>query len=307
MANILVVDDSAIDRTRAGRLLEKETGLQVSYAVDGRAALEEIQARIPDLIVTDLQMPEMNGLELVEAIKREYPSIPVILMTARGSEDIAAEALRKGAASYVPKTRLGDQLRETVSRILAAAGHDRMQSRLMHSLEECHCRFRLRSDLQLIEPLVAELQAMLRCLPLGDESERLRVGVAVKQALLIAQHHGNLEIPLSEAQSDAEFADLMEKRMSLRPYSTRSLVLDARISPTEATFRVSHEGAGIDVDQLPRDLEAAAADCGWLGGFVLLPSVMDDVHYEDDGRSIVLIKKASPPQGGEDLEVGDSE
>ena len=69
MPNVLVVDDSAIDRTRAGRLLEKEQGIQVAYAVDGRAALDEIQSRIPDLIVTDLQMPEMNGLELVERLK----------------------------------------------------------------------------------------------------------------------------------------------------------------------------------------------------------------------------------------------
>jgi CheY-like chemotaxis protein len=307
MPNILVVDDSALDRTRAGRLLEKETGLQVAYAVDGRAALSEIQARIPDLIVTDLQMPEMNGLELVEAIKREYPSIPVILMTARGSEDIAAEALRKGAASYVPKSRLGDQLRETVNRILAAAGHDRMQSRLMHSLEECHCRFRLRNDAELIEPLVAELQAMLRCMPLGDESERLRVGVAIKQAILIAQHHGNLEVPLMEAQSDADIMALIEQRCSERPYEARTLVIDARISPTEAAFSIEHEGPGIDVSKLPANLEAAASDSGWLSGFVMLPSVMDDVHYENGSRSIVLIKKAAAATSGDELEVGDSE
>lgn len=307
MPNILVVDDSAMDRTRAGRLLEKETGLQVAYAVDGKAALSEIQARIPDLIVTDLQMPEMNGLELVEAIKREYPSIPVILMTARGSEDIAAEALRKGAASYVPKSRLGDQLRETVNRILAAAGHDRMQSRLMHSLEMGHCRFRLRNDLELIEPLVAELQAMLRCMPLGDESERLRVGVAIKQAILIAQYHGNLEVPLAETQTDADVAKLIEERSNEQPYDGRSLVVDARISPTEAVFAIKHEGSAIEVSKLPVNLEAAASDSGWLGGFVMLPSVMDDVHYEDSGRTIVLLKKAAGTNGGDELEVGDSE
>jgi CheY-like chemotaxis protein len=307
MPNVLVVDDSAIDRTRAGRLLEKEQGIQVAYAVDGRAALDEIQSRIPDLIVTDLQMPEMNGLELVEAIKREYPSIPVILMTARGSEEIAAEALRKGAASYVPKARLGDQLRETVSRILAAASHDRMQSRLMHSLEECRCRFRIRNDLALIDPLVAELQAMLRCLPLGDESERLRVGVGIKQALLIAQHHGNFEIAVNGSHSDSDIATLLEQRRIDPQFAGRSLVVDAHISPSEATFEITHEGPGIDVGGLPENIEAAAAEHGWLAGFVFLPSVMDDVHYEHNGKSIVLMKKAAQAVEGDDLEVGTGE
>ncbi|MBX3443615.1 MAG: response regulator [Planctomyces sp.] len=302
MANILVVDDSAIDRTRAGRLLEKEQGVRVTYAVDGRAALDEIQARIPDLIVTDLQMPEMNGLELVEAIKREYPSIPVVLMTARGSEDIAAEALRKGAASYVPKSRLGDQLRETVHRILQAAGHDRMQSRLMHSLETCHLRFRLRNDEQMFEPLVAQLQGMLRCLPLGDEAERLRVCVAVKHALLIAMHHGNLDIPLDESLDDAAVAALIAQRMGLAECQHRMLTVDAKISPDSATVTIRHEGTPINPAMLPANLEAAAADHGWLGGFVFLPSVMDEVHYADGGREIVLVKRAANV-ALEDLEV----
>jgi hypothetical protein len=84
-------------------------------------------------------------------------------------------------------------------------------------------------------------------------------------------------------------------------------VVDARISPTEAVFAIKHEGPGIEVAKLPMNLEAAASDSGWLGGFVMLPSVMDDVHYEDHGRAIVLIKKATASTGGDELEVGDSE
>ena len=76
------------------------------YVHDGREALAAIQRDPPDLVLTDLQMPEMNGLELVVAIRTTYPAIPVILMTAHGSEEIAMEALQKGAASFVPKKNL---------------------------------------------------------------------------------------------------------------------------------------------------------------------------------------------------------
>jgi CheY-like chemotaxis protein len=105
MTQILVVDDSATDRRLAGGLLERHAGWCVQYACDGREALERIAICPPELILTDLQMPELNGLELVEAVQREFPLIPLVLMTAQGSERIAVDAL--GGASYVPKRELG--------------------------------------------------------------------------------------------------------------------------------------------------------------------------------------------------------
>src|SRR6476661_5975259 len=103
MATILVVDATAVDRFLAGSLLEEVPGWHAVYAGDGREALAYLKNAVPHLVLTDLQMPEVNGLELVEAIRHDYPFVPVILMTAHGSEEIAATALQKGAASYVPK------------------------------------------------------------------------------------------------------------------------------------------------------------------------------------------------------------
>jgi DNA-binding NtrC family response regulator len=65
-------------------------------------------------------MPEMNGLELVKQVRRRYPRLPVILMTAFGSEDIAVEALRSGAISYVPKKDLKQYLGEALRQVQAA-------------------------------------------------------------------------------------------------------------------------------------------------------------------------------------------
>ena len=293
MANILVVDDSAVDRMLAGRLLQQDSRFAVTFAENGREALAEVRRHSPDVIVCDLQMPEMNGLELVAAVREEFPSIPVVLMTNRGSEEIAAEALRRGAASYVPKVRLADHLCDTVGRILKAADADRMHSRLMHSLEQCDSRFRLRNDPELIEALVSHIQEMLCCVPLGDESERLRVGVAVKHALWIAHHHGNLEIPLNGERTDDDFQTLANERRHQAPYYSRSLTVSIHISTSETIFKIGHDGPGIDVSQLPPQLETAAVDRSWLGGFVLIPSVMDDVRYDDSGRTLCLLHKAA--------------
>ena len=102
----LVVDDNAIDRRMAGNHVSRATGLSVKYAGDGLEALTALKHGAPSIVLTDLQMPNMNGLELVDEIAANYPMVPVILMTSQGSEEIAIEALRRGAASYVPKRNI---------------------------------------------------------------------------------------------------------------------------------------------------------------------------------------------------------
>lgn len=85
MTTILVVDDSTVDRTLAAGLLAKESGLDVIQAADGKAALALIKVSAPDVIITDLQMPEMNGLDLIAAVRKSHSHVPVIVMTSKGT------------------------------------------------------------------------------------------------------------------------------------------------------------------------------------------------------------------------------
>ena len=97
-SHILVVDDSPTQLRQIQFLLERE-GFVVQSAADGVQATASIEDNMPMLVVTDLQMPEMNGLELVASLKETIPSLPVILTTSQGSEEIASQALKAGAAS----------------------------------------------------------------------------------------------------------------------------------------------------------------------------------------------------------------
>jgi len=104
MTTILVVDDSAVDRRIVGGLLKKEGGWRIEFAENASEALARMKDAVPDLVITDLQMPTMDGLELVAAARVHYPDVPVILITAYGSEMLAVEALEQGATTYVPKS-----------------------------------------------------------------------------------------------------------------------------------------------------------------------------------------------------------
>lgn len=293
MPHVLVVDDSPTDRMIAGHILQKGNNVTVSYAVNGAEAILEIHKRLPDAVVSDLQMPEVDGLQLVTYIKQNFPLLPVILMTARGSEEIAAEALRLGAASYVPKMRLSQQLGDIVDRIVASAIADRGHSSLMHALADCQCRFNLQNDPELVEPLVRHLQEMLRCLPLADESERLRVGIAVKHAVMNGLYHGNLELPADiEDVNSADVGSQVRDRLLNPYYGGRSLVVEARLSPEFAEFRISHAGPGFDAADLQVEFDAVQSSSHRMRGWILMRSIMDEVYFSDDGRCQTLIKRA---------------
>ena len=301
MPNILIVDDSAVDRSLAGKLLEREEGAQISFATNGREALEQIESSRPDVIVSDLQMPELDGLELVAEVRRNHPSVPVILMTARGSEEIAAEAIKVGAAGFVPKVSLGTNLRVAVRQLFDAAELDQLNSRLFHSLQKTDFSFVLQDDPTLIGPLVEHIQETLRCLPLGDANERIRVSMTVGQALWIAHYHGNLGISLNEPWGDIEFNEQAAALRVTPECAERSIELQTTVDATSATFQITYDGAPIDLSELPNDLKQAAAERSWLAGFVMIPVVMDDITWE--GSTITLAKHAvAPPE--DQLELG---
>jgi two-component system response regulator AtoC len=100
---ILVVDDEAPVRDMIKKGLSQMGGYNVEVAKNGLEAIEKIEKDIFDLVLTDLKMPEMDGLELLKTLKGIRPEVMVILMTAYGSIETAVEAMRLGANDYITK------------------------------------------------------------------------------------------------------------------------------------------------------------------------------------------------------------
>jgi two-component system response regulator HydG len=115
---ILVVDDEASARSGMERLLRQE-GYTVDTAEDGRAALASAADRPPDLVITDLKMPEMDGVELVTRLHEQDPDLPVIVATAFGDVASAVAAMRAGAEDYFTKPVEFDALLLSLERALS--------------------------------------------------------------------------------------------------------------------------------------------------------------------------------------------
>ncbi len=124
-ARVLVVDDEEIARTNLEYILRKE-GHQVSGAANGAAALDMIKAQEYDLILTDLKMEKMDGLQLLESAKQLAPHTEIIMVTGYATVSSAVDALKKGAAHYLSKPIKLDELRATVREIIEKKRHVQM-------------------------------------------------------------------------------------------------------------------------------------------------------------------------------------
>src|SRR5208282_2512608 len=161
LTTLLVVDDSVFDHQVIARLLQVVEGLRVIFASGGKEAMQTLDRELPQLILTDLIMPDMDGLELVQQVRHRFPPIPMILMTAFGSEEAAMRALRAGAANYIPKKDLARDLVETVRSILRMSTVDRHRRRLLHCLNCRESTFLLENDPNLIASLLELVQEEL--------------------------------------------------------------------------------------------------------------------------------------------------
>jgi ATP-dependent Lon protease len=115
--DLLVVDDEQIARTNLGYVLAKE-GYRVEIAANGLEALSQLQKRRFDLVLTDLKMDKMDGNQLLEAAKQLDPDTQIVMITGFATVGSAVEALRKGAAHYLPKPVNFDELRAVIRQIL---------------------------------------------------------------------------------------------------------------------------------------------------------------------------------------------
>lgn len=117
MKTVLIVDDKEMMRDSVGATLER-AGLRVLAAGDGDAALQMCAHSRPDAIVTDMRMPGMTGLELLEKLRTIDEEVPVILMTAFGTIETAVKAMKLGAFDYLTKPFEGDELVIAVKRAI---------------------------------------------------------------------------------------------------------------------------------------------------------------------------------------------
>jgi len=145
VSRVLVIDDNETMRSGMALLLER-MGHDVTAASGGMEGLRQMEARPFDLVITDYKMEDMDGLEVLDAVRRDYADTDVVVITAYGTIDVAVEAMRKGAADFVVKAdALYDVLRLRVEKVLKhrelRQSRDRLDEENQYLRDEIGVRF----------------------------------------------------------------------------------------------------------------------------------------------------------------------
>jgi DNA-binding NtrC family response regulator len=118
---ILIVDDEENTRLGLSKLLGQE-GFVVDMAANGTEALEQLRRQRVDLVITDINMPDMNGIGFLREVSRRYPSTSVIMITAYGGVESYLEAMNLGALEYLHKPVRLDELRSVMKKVFTGIG-----------------------------------------------------------------------------------------------------------------------------------------------------------------------------------------
>lgn len=296
MPSILLVEDSPTQAMQIKLLLESAAHC-VTCCDDGAQAINHLQTGTWELVVTDLELPVMNGLDLIKAMQSDFPQIPAVLVTGHGSERLAAEALRAGATAYVPKSLVDDLLLGTVEDVLGVLRTDRSYAELIDCTVENRLIFDLPNKPKLLTTAIDLTMQLAAGMQLLSGVDRYRVSIALQQAASNAIYRGNLQLSYRDWQQtstvengDGPIPQIVAERMQLAPYRDRKVHYDARLMRDLIRIVIRDEGVGFDSKRImnENDLQAISAEHG--RGLVLIKNFMDKVSFNESGNEITLIK-----------------
>jgi CheY-like chemotaxis protein len=296
MAKVLLVEDSATQAVEMRMLLE-EAHHDVLHVGDGHQALAALATHAIEIVITDLDMPGMNGLELVEAMKVDFEHIPSVLVTAKGSEELASKALRRGAAGYVPKKHLQALLNDTIVDVLGVVRTDASFSKLIATLQKNVFVFDMPNDASLISPCVGLLMQVESGMQLLNARDLVRVGVATEHAIINAMYRGNLALgpsvtpPHRAIVYDGATTPLIENRKADAAYKDRRVHVEATAGKDEIRVLVRDQGKGFDISKVPEPDQTQSLDTETGRGLVLMRAFMDELDFNETGNEVTMVKR----------------
>ena len=177
---LLLADDHTLVRAGIRSLLEKVPGVEVvGEASDGHEALDLVRLHRPSVVVTDLAMPGLNGLELVSRVTREFPGVRVVILSMHGTEPYVIQALRAGASAYLLKDSAPVELEVALRTV--ARGETYLSPPISRQVIEDYRR-RVSSETSPLEQLTPRQREILQLISEGHTTRAIagRLHVSVK-------------------------------------------------------------------------------------------------------------------------------
>jgi len=292
---ILVADDQELMRTILVRFIQR-AGYEVIAAQNGEEAIDLYRLERPALVISDIQMPKMNGLTLLREIKRLDAGAFVILISGFGSEEVLLQALRGGAINFFKKPFKVEEVVDVLHQVLRHREIVRFPELATQTLVEDGKKFEFAPFDFNVLPIINQITLNLdRLLP---EPELINVRIGIEEMINNAVEHGCLGIGFEEknaALRSGSFNDLVKEKMELLIERPRRITVASKLTTEELVVIIGDEGDGFDWRSIPALSGENLLQFNGRGIF-LTKIFFDAVDYNAQGNEVTLRKRLKKHQ-----------
>lgn len=290
---VLIVEDDSASLSYLEIILGKE-GLNYKTATNGEEGLALFKEYKPHIVLTDINMANMNGIELLAAIKKSQPQTIVIMLTAYNSEDYVIEAMRFGANNYLKKPIFRDNiiglLRKYKNIILSRNTHTKIQSFVKkHSFT-----MEIGNEMELLPYIINHLIESVDLIFKEDECMGIRLGL--DEIIINAIEHGNLNISYIEktqAIKNNALEKLHENRRNSPEHKDKKVTISFELNENYCEWTIKDQGKGFNPSLIPNPILTESTESLHGRGIFITQFQFDEMEYSENGTKVRLRKNIS--------------
>jgi YesN/AraC family two-component response regulator len=290
---ILIVEDDYGSREFLYSLIKLE-GFDVEMAVNGEEGLEKHASYHPDLIICDIQMPKMDGLEMLSHLRKDKSDTFFIITTAFGSEDYAIDALRLGANNYLKKPIDKKSLIGLIKKYQSIIEHRLLTKKAEGKIIEKELKIVFETHIEHVSAIVSQLLSEIS-VPFED-SERTNIELGLDELITNSIEHGNLGISFEEkvrASDTNSIAELYREKMNNPDLIKRKIYINFSQKNGYCEWIVTDEGEGFDWRSIPDPTQGAQLMELNGRGIFITNFLFDEMEYLGNGNQVRVKKKHS--------------
>ncbi|MFO7868995.1 MAG: response regulator [Bacteroidales bacterium] len=287
---ILVVENDIVSRELFRVVLEKE-GYNCQFAEDGVEGLEIFNEFLPDLVISDIRMPRIDGISLLKRIRQVERNVIIIMVTAHGNEDVALEALESGANNYLKKPIDLTKFRTQIAQYKSILDKRIRKLDVSNLIQAQELQISIDSDMDYI-PILAEFLTQ-KIKHVFSPSELINIELGISELLLNAIEHGNYNISpeeKKEALINNTLTKLYIERKETAIKNNKKIHITYSQNKEYCEWIVKDEGKGFDWRKISH-AHTNPISTGLQGRGVFISKLQfDDVQFLGNGN-VVSAKK----------------